>query len=61
MPGNLREMITAVERRFPVRIHIAVPPSGLGQPHPQNYHLARRELRRGRVGNDAVGDTWRAE
>jgi hypothetical protein len=31
MPGNPREMITIAERRFPVRIRIAVPPSGLGQ------------------------------
>jgi len=31
MPGNPREMITAAERRFPVRIRIGVPPGGLGQ------------------------------
>ena len=31
MPGNPREMITVAERRFPVRIRIAVPPAGLGQ------------------------------
>jgi hypothetical protein len=31
MPGNPREMITMAERRFPVRIRIAVPPGGLGQ------------------------------
>jgi hypothetical protein len=31
MPGNPREMITAAERRFPVRIRIAIPPAGLGQ------------------------------
>jgi hypothetical protein len=35
MPGNSREMITTAERRFPVRIRIAVPPRGLGQRHPQ--------------------------
>ena len=35
MPGNPREMITTAERRFSVRIRIAVPPSGLGQRHPQ--------------------------
>ena len=35
MPGNARELITMAERRFPVRIRIAVPPSGLGQRHPQ--------------------------
>ena len=35
MPGNPRELITMAERRFPVRIRIAVPPSGLGQRHPQ--------------------------
>ena len=33
MPGNPREMITVAERRFPVRIRIAVPPKGLGQRH----------------------------
>jgi hypothetical protein len=31
MPGNPREMITMAERRFPIRIRIAVPPGGLGQ------------------------------
>jgi len=31
MPGNPRELITGAERRFPVRIRIAVPPEGLGQ------------------------------
>ena len=31
MPGNPREMITAAERLFPVRIRIGVPPGGLGQ------------------------------
>jgi hypothetical protein len=35
MPGNSRELITTAERRFPVRIRIAVPPSGLGQRYPQ--------------------------
>jgi hypothetical protein len=35
MLGNPREMITTAERRFPVRIRIAVPPRGLGQGHPQ--------------------------
>jgi hypothetical protein len=28
-------MITAAERRFPIRIRIAVPPQGLGQRHSQ--------------------------
>ena len=31
MPGNPRETITAAERRFPVRIRLAVPPDGFGQ------------------------------
>jgi hypothetical protein len=31
MPGNSREMITAAERRFPLRIQLAVPPLGFGQ------------------------------
>jgi len=35
MPGNPRELITTAERRFPVRIRIAVPPSGLGQRYTQ--------------------------
>jgi hypothetical protein len=35
MLGNPREMITVAERRFPVRIGIAVPPNGLGQRYPQ--------------------------
>jgi hypothetical protein len=35
MPGNSREMITSAERRFPVRIRIAVPPNGLGQRYTQ--------------------------
>ena len=35
MPGNPREMITVAERRFPVRVRIALPPAGLGQHHPQ--------------------------
>ena len=35
MPGNPREMIATAERRFPVRIRIAVPPTGLGQRHAQ--------------------------
>jgi hypothetical protein len=35
MPGNPREMITAAERLFPVRIRIGVPPGGLGQRYAQ--------------------------
>ena len=35
MPGNPHEMITVAERRFPVRVRIAVPPGGLGQRHTQ--------------------------
>jgi hypothetical protein len=31
MPGNPREMITMAERRFPVRVRIAVPSGGFGQ------------------------------
>jgi hypothetical protein len=31
MPGNPRDMITAAERRFPVRVRIGVPPGGLGE------------------------------
>jgi hypothetical protein len=29
MPGNPRALITGAERRFPVRIRIAVPPEGV--------------------------------
>jgi hypothetical protein len=35
MPGNPRDMITAAERRFPVRVRISVPPGGLGQRYAQ--------------------------
>jgi hypothetical protein len=35
MRGNPREMITMAERRFPIRVRIAVPPGGLGQRYPQ--------------------------
>jgi hypothetical protein len=35
MPGNPREIITSAERRFPVRIRIAIPPAGLGQRYAQ--------------------------
>ena len=35
MPGNPREIITSAERRFPVRVRIAVPPTGLGQRYTQ--------------------------
>jgi hypothetical protein len=35
MPGNPREIITAAERRFPVRIRVGVPPGGLGQRYSQ--------------------------
>jgi len=33
MQGNPRGLITSAERRFPVRIRIAVPPGGLGRQH----------------------------
>jgi hypothetical protein len=35
MSRNPRDVITTAERRFPVRIRIGVPPSGLGQRHTQ--------------------------
>jgi hypothetical protein len=35
MPRNLREMITAAERLFSVRIRVGVPPGGLGQRYSQ--------------------------
>src|SRR5205823_4452585 len=42
--GNPREVITMTQRRFPVRIRIAVPPGGLGQRYARMTALARREL-----------------
>jgi hypothetical protein len=33
MPGNPRQIITMAERRFPVRIRMAVPPGGFGRRH----------------------------
>ena len=33
MQGNPRTLITSAERRFSVRIRIAVPPEGLGRQH----------------------------
>jgi hypothetical protein len=33
MPGNPRALIAGAERRFPVRIRIAVPREGFGQQH----------------------------
>jgi hypothetical protein len=35
MLANPRELITGTERRFPMRIRIAIPPEGLGQQHAQ--------------------------
>jgi hypothetical protein len=35
LPRNPREIITSAERRFPVRIRIAIPPGGLGRRHAQ--------------------------
>jgi hypothetical protein len=35
MPGNPRGIITVAERRFPVRIRIAVTAAGLGQRYTQ--------------------------
>jgi hypothetical protein len=37
VPGNSRDMITMAERRFPVRIKLAVPPLGFGQRLPQMH------------------------
>jgi hypothetical protein len=35
MPGNPRDMIVSAERRFPVRIRVAVRPGGFGQRYSQ--------------------------
>jgi hypothetical protein len=61
MPGNPREMIASVERRFPVRIKIAVPPSGLGQRHTQITAWLDEKLRCRRLGDDALGNARGAE
>jgi hypothetical protein len=42
------------ERRFPVRIKVAVPPGGFGQRHSQ-IGLVRRELRRRWLGDEPSG------
>ena len=52
------DLITMAERRIPVRIGLAVPPGGLG--HRQRPH-GWTELRRGRVGRQALGNARRAE
>jgi hypothetical protein len=61
MPDNPREMITVAERRFPVRIRVAAPRAGLGQRHTQITRLARRKLRRGRLGHYPIRDARRGE
>jgi hypothetical protein len=35
MTGNPRDIITAAERQFPVRLMIGIPPDGLGQQYHQ--------------------------
>jgi len=52
MPGNPREMITSAERRFPVRIRIAVPPAGLGQRYTDGWAMTPSGTRG--VLNDAL-------
>jgi hypothetical protein len=42
MPGKPREIIAAVERRFPVRIRLGIPPGGLGRRHLQITATAGR-------------------
>lgn len=61
MPGNPREMITMAERRFPARIRIGVPPGGFGQRYTEMTAWLDGELRRGRMGDDAVRSARRAE
>ncbi len=54
MSGNPRELITMVERGFPVCIRIGVPRRS--RPAVFSYHrLARRELQLGWLGDDAIG------
>jgi hypothetical protein len=61
MPGNPREMITMAERTFPGS-HQACHPTGRSRLAPYSNHwLARRELRRGRLGNDTFGNAPGAE
>jgi hypothetical protein len=61
MPGNPHDMITMADRHFPARIRIAVPPGGFGQRYTEMTAWLERKLRRGRVGDDAVRNTRRAE
>src|SRR5215813_11023829 len=61
MPGNPRELITTAERRFPVRIRIAVPPAGLGQRYTQITAWLEENCGGRRVGYHAFGNAWRAE
>jgi hypothetical protein len=49
MPGNTREIITTAERRFPVRIRIAVPLGGLGR---------RRTQMTGWLDENCGSDGW---
>jgi hypothetical protein len=46
------------ERRYPVRVRIAVPPEGPARDHPC---LARRDVRRRRVGNSGRRDDGRRQ
>jgi hypothetical protein len=53
-------MITMAERRFPARIRIGVPPGGFGQRYMEMTAWLDANLRRGRMGDDAVRCAWHA-
>ena len=61
MPGNPRDMITTAERTFPVRIRIAIPPGGLGRRHAQITAWLDENCGANWLGDDAVGNSRRAE
>ena len=54
-------MIAEAERRFPVRIRIGRPTGGARLSARRDQGMARRELRCRGLGDDAIGDTRRAE
>src|ERR1700739_1169320 len=46
MPGNPRDLIISAERRFPIRIRVAVPPGGFGQRHTEMTTWPAPQVRR---------------
>jgi hypothetical protein len=54
-------MIITAERRFSIRIRIAVPPGGLGQRHTQITAWLDENCGAGGWGDDLLGNARRAE